>query len=645
MISNVARFIKEGWIENYKILLLSLVIASVTFPAFHLYYVPGIDGPLIWVFNYFADGHFQVGKDLLFPHGPLAFLLYPLPMGNNLMVRILITCLLSILVSVSIYKIYFIRKSENYLVPTLLLLILQAALDLQLLILLLCISQFILYELNAKKTYLLFGVFLAVFNLFIKSYGGILCLMLLFSVILYYAFFKKNKLLAFTLIAYFFICFYAIWISLYHSFSGAFTFLRGQYELSSDNSEAVSFYQVNNWWWIGLCFLAIVSLPIFTKDKIARICYFWFLLPLFGAWKHAMSRGDETHVSGFLSFLFLFCFMIWLLSEENKIGVFFVGMAVISAFTLNMATKAQYNDYSTQKEIALFKPFNLYNLLVYSDSLSIENNRISSLVNQHEKLPSAILQMLDSKTVDIFPWNHSVIAVNNLKWVTRPSIHSYTSYTHWLDKKNAEHYLSGRSADYVIWQIDQLAGKLNSIDSRYLLNDAPQAILAFYSTYELVYKDSNYLVYKKLPIQLNSSCKLISESRIATFDNWIDVPEHKANCITRIKLNISKSFTGSLKSALYKGESFSIYYELQDGKLLSHKLVTKNAADGLWLHPFILSPETKDIEPLVKKIKIVCWDKRMVRDQFEYVFEEIYFEKDINFLQRTFWKKDSTDQN
>jgi hypothetical protein len=645
MLSNFVHSLKEYLLQNYKILLLSIVIFFVSFPALNLYYVPGIDGPLIWVFNYFADGHFQVGKDLLFPHGPLAFLLYPLPMGNNLTVRILISGLLSILVSLSIYKIYFIKKSENYLVPTLLLLILQAVLDIQLLILLLCICQFILYELNSKKAYLLFGLFLAVFNLFIKSYGGILCLTLLFSVVMYDAFFKKNKLLAFTLIAYFFIFFYAIWISLYHSFSGAFNFLRGQYELSSDNSEAVSFYQVNNWWWIGLCFLAIVVLPFFTKDKIARLSFYWLLLPLFGAWKHAMSRGDETHVSGFLSFLFLFCFMIWLLSEENKIGVFLVGIVILSTFTLNMATTAQFNDYSKQKDLALIKPFNLYNLLVYSDSLTSENNRISSLVNQHEKLPTAILQLIHSKTVDIFPWNHSVIAVNNLKWVTRPSIHSYTSYTHWLDKKNAEHYLSGKSAEYVIWQIDQLGGKLNSIDSRYLLNDAPQAILAFYCAYELVYKDSNYLVYKKLPKQLNSYGKLISDSRISKFDTWIDVPEHKANSISRIKLNISKSFTGILKSALYKGESFSIYYELQDCKLLSHKLVPKNAADGLWLNPFILSPETNDIEPSVKKIKIVCWDKRMVTNEFEYVFEEICFEKDADFLQRTFWKKDSTAQN
>lgn len=645
MISNVARFIKDGLVQNYKILLLALVIASISFPSFHLYYVPGIDGPLAWVFNYFADGHFLIGKDLLFPHGPLAFLLYPLPQGNNLTVAILVYFSVSVFLSMSVYRIYFLKKSENFLSPTLLLLVLKASLDLQLQVIALCISQFILAELQEKKKNLVFALFFAVFNLYIKSYGGIICLLLIGSVFLYQVLVKKNYKNAGSLVFYFFVFFFSFWLSLYHQFSGALTFLRGQFELATDNSEAVSFYQVNNWWWISICFLALAAIPFFTKDKQVRTTYFWLLLPLFGAWKHAMSRGDETHVAGFLSFLFLFCVIIWLISEENKNGILILGIMAISAFTLQMASTSQYNDYSKQKELALFRPFNLYQVLGKEDSVYKKNNRISDIVNQHEKLPDSILKIIRSNTADIFPWNHSVIAVNRLNWVTRPSLHSYTSYTHWLDKKNAEHYQSESSANFIIWQIDQLGGKLNSIDSRYLLNDAPQAIIAFLSQYHLVYKDSKFLVYKKLAKPYPVKIKTITENKASKYDTWIYVPRLQANCINRIKINISKSFSGILKSALYKGESFSIYYELANGQTISHKLVPKNAQDGAWLNPLILSPETSGIEPLVKKVKVVCWDKKMVSSEFDYSFEEIRFENDTDLLWRTFGKRDSVLKN
>lgn len=645
MLSNFVRTLKDYLLKNYTILLLSILIACVSFPSFHLYYVPGIDGPLAWVFNYFADGHFQVGKDLLFPHGPLAFLLYPLPQGNNLTAAILVYFSVSVFLSMSVYRIYFIKKSESYLSPTLVLLVLHAALDLQLQLTALCLSQFILFELQENKRNLVLALFFAVFNLYIKSYGGIICLLLIGSVFLYQILVKKNYRNAGSLIFYFFVFFFVFWLSLYHQLSGAFTFLRGQFELSTDNSEAVSFYQVNNWWWISLCFLAIAAIPFFTKDKQIRSTYLWLLLPLFGAWKHAMSRGDETHVSGFLSFLFLFCLMIWLLSEENKNGILLLGITAISAFTLQMASTAQYNDYSKQKDLALFKPFNLYNLISNSDSVVIKNTRISNIVNQHEKLPDSILRLIKSKTVDIYPWNHSVIAVNHLNWVTRPSLHSYTSYTHWLDKKNADYYQSESSANFIIWQTDQLGGKFNSIDSRYLLNDAPQAIIAFLSRYHLVYKDTKFLVYEKLVKPYLLTNKTITENKSSKFDTWIYVPRLSINSISRIKLNINKSFTGILKSTFYKGESFSIYYELTNGQIISHKLVPKNAQDGAWLNPLILSPETNTVEPLVKKVKVVCWDKRMVSPEFDYSFEEISFEKEEDLLWRTFGKRDSVLKN
>ncbi len=184
--------VRNWFFSDYKILILSLVISVITFPSYDLYYLPGIDGPLPWVFNYFADGHFKLGQNVLFPHGPLAFLLYPLPVGNNLLVGSALTFAFSFLLSVSAFKIYFHLKEENYLVPALLTLILHAVVDLQLLIIALTLSYVILFECTLKKTYLILSVFFCILNLYIKTYGGVICGLILFSYFINQVLVKKN---------------------------------------------------------------------------------------------------------------------------------------------------------------------------------------------------------------------------------------------------------------------------------------------------------------------------------------------------------------------------------------------------------------------------------------------------------------------
>src|SRR5262245_49762516 len=65
---------------------LGIVLLAFTFPDFNPVYGPGLDPPLAWVFNYTFAGHNDLARNFLFPHGPLSFLLYPLPFGHNILV-------------------------------------------------------------------------------------------------------------------------------------------------------------------------------------------------------------------------------------------------------------------------------------------------------------------------------------------------------------------------------------------------------------------------------------------------------------------------------------------------------------------------------------------------------------------------------
>jgi hypothetical protein len=640
MKNTLALRFKNWFLLNYKILILSLIITCFSFPDYTLYYLPGIDGPLPWVFNYFADGHYLLGKELLFPHGPLAFLLYPLPMGNNLTVTLVITFLCSFLFNLTVFKIYHLKKQGNYLLPALILLILQSSLDLQLIIIGLTLNYLILFDHTSKKINLLIALFFCVFNLYIKTYGGIICVLIVVSDAIHSVITKKNIKHGLQTVIFFFIFFYFFSIALYQTFSGSLHFLFGQYQLSSDNSEAVSFYQENNWWLISISLMSILAIPFFSKEKTTRYVFILMIFPLFAAWKHGMARADNTHITGFLCFIILFSFMIWLVSDEKKITLLILCLVSIGAFSLDIASTADANGYAKEKNIALFKPFNLYNLICNYDSISNLKNRFSKNSNASEILPDSILKIIGKKTADVFPWNYSIIAVNHLNWIPRPTIHSYASYTHWLDEQNAKHIQSGNSAQFLIWEIINI--NMAGIDYRYLLNDAPNAIITFFCHYELKYKDNNYLIYEKRPVPARSNTKTIAGPVETKYNTWIDVPSASRQKITRARIKIKKSFLGFFKSLLYKGESFSIFYETADKKIHSHKIVPKNAEDGLWLNPFILEPGSNYTEPVVKKIKLNCWDERMVKDTYTFEFEEIGFsgnKKDLSVEEIYFNKK------
>jgi hypothetical protein len=80
---------------------------------------------------------------------------------------------------------------------------------------------------------------------------------------------------------------------------------------------------------------------------------------------------------------------------------------------------------------------------------------------------------------------------------------------------------------------------------------------------------------------------------------------------------------------------------LENGKTLGHKIVPKNAKEGLWINPLILAPENNFTEPLVKKIKLICWDSTMVQSDFNLSFEEVKFPESYNFIKKFFNKEDT----
>ena len=410
-------------VYNYRQILLSLAITYLSFPYYELEYSPGLDNALPWVFNYFADGHLSQARHTLFPHGTLSFLIHPLPYHNNLIVCILVTFVCSVLLSINLFRIYKFLKPENLVFVTLISLFLHTLLDIKLILICLTLSHLLLFHLSRRKVDLALALFFCVFNLFIKTYGGILCISLIATETAYLLLRKNFKSVVFIILG-LILCFFGFWLALYGTFDGVFTFLRGQVELASDNSEGARLFTRNNWFLITICVLGLIAIPFVSKEAPIKHIILLMVLPIFAGWKHAMARADGLHVPGFLNLLLVLTLFIWLIERKNKIRTLLVCATSIAAFMLNMGAGGYLEQRMTS-----FRPFYLYTLVAKYDKLGKIKNENTQRLIQSKVVLDTFLKLIGRSTVDVYPWNYDIIAANHFNWAPRPVLHSYAAYT------------------------------------------------------------------------------------------------------------------------------------------------------------------------------------------------------------------------
>lgn len=97
--------------DGLKSLLISLLVIIGTFPNNDWAFSAGIDGPLVWVFNYLFENGLDIGKNIIFPHLPLAFFMYPLQ--ENILLATLVTSLLKALLVYNIIWLFFESKNQS----------------------------------------------------------------------------------------------------------------------------------------------------------------------------------------------------------------------------------------------------------------------------------------------------------------------------------------------------------------------------------------------------------------------------------------------------------------------------------------------------------------------------------------------------
>jgi len=570
--------------KNTVIIIVGILIALVTFPINDWSFGAGIDPPLKWVFSHFYETGFNNAQYLTFPHGPLAFLMYPL--SNTIVITTIFTLFLKITL---FYLVLELQKEKSWkqwvqAIISVYLISVLAGFNQLLIAVILC--SYFLYFNESKRFYKIFAFLLTAIALYVKSYVAILTGLFGVSFIIYELYQNRNWKQFIIDGATLFGLMYLIWLFIFESFSGFLDYLYGITQLAQDNSSAAAYYPENNWFYLIIFLITVITIPLITKTK--KSFYFSILLipAFFGAWKHGMAREDIFHVNGLFVFVVI-VYLLYLSFEYSKRlrTIVFVGLGLY-LFSLNTVNSINYTE-------AKYSWFGLDNFYSYAFNYSKTNNTLqketTELLNTN-RLPEDIRKEIGTATVDIYPWDYSIAAVNHLNWKPRPVLHSYASYTHWLDQKNANHFKSDAAPEYIIWERNKIStdlneGIYNSIDNRYLLNDEPQTFIELLKNYESISKTDKFLILKKRKQKLNVYSNISPDQKVK-FNKWIPVPGDSESHL-RVKVDFTPATSQKMKSFFYKDEQYWILLKLKTGEIHKYRFVPKNAVDGLWIAPYL----------------------------------------------------------
>lgn len=601
-------------------LALAVALAILTLPEVEPYFGIGVDHSLTWAFNHLFAQNRQALIDLAFPHGPLAFLMYPLNMGYNLWWGLLFTVGLMIYFHFTLLQVGTAVHPNRTMVNVVIALFMGMLVNVNTALMMAVAASLVAHFIRKEKGWLVAAGLLAALALNIRAGTGIIGAALVITYAIIALAESRNCRVATLSVTTFFTGILGFRLIVFGTLAGTFDYFVSLKELSGASSAATAYYPTNNWWLLGPGMAIFMSSMMWVNDARTRWIMLLFVPAIFAAWKHGITRQDLMHYRGLVYFLGLVFGMLLLVWQNQGWWRPVTLLTAITLFAINAQNVVGYETGSLRPVRASgIWPW-LFDGVAYIDSTQ---KHIDLALRPIHLLPSEKEQLAQS-TVDVYPWELSLLAANNLAWQPRPVVQSYAAYTPWLDGRDMAHFYSANAPKHVLFHpiLDHQGGELASLDGRYLLNDEPNAIMAILDRYTYVGNLGPFAHFQLLDDQLNLSGPVLVGAQMANLGQWVAVPE-MTDGILRAKIDLHPTLFGKLVDFMYKGPEFTIEYRLADGRELHYRLVPDNASQGVWVNPFITQLGKTSTEPLATHFRIVCSSSNQVKPEYSVVWQSV----------------------
>jgi hypothetical protein len=369
-----------------------------------------------------------------------------------------------------------------------------------------------------------------------------------------------------------------------NSFPSWTDYLRTSLEVSSGYSSAMSKVGSREALGLAISVLVVISILIIfiaIQGSIELSLALIFTLAL--AFKHGFVRQDvhmllfaaATPVISALCISKIRRFRFQRIAYLMNLYVLIIAIIFHIAIKFNMKIGGFINSVIAPSKV-------ISNLSYVSDFNSLQSSvKTKSTANLSKvKLPQDVLSLVKDKTVDIIPWELSLVEANQLKWKPSPNLQSYAAYTTALDNINLESFLK-EPRDYIFYNFFW-------IDDRHPFFDQPKTFFYIFCNYKLssdIPEFINTSSLKNLMILENRKSSICSAS---TGGKSSSIPwdtsqliETSDGIITRAKVKFNYSPFGKIYKTLFRSPPVMIKVTYINGLRKSYRIIPENSDNGV----------------------------------------------------------------
>ena len=625
----------------------------------------GLDPSWSYVISYASFMNLNYGKDIIFTYGPLGYLIHGATIEGNFwqifIFRLLIHLIFYVVIVQELVRNYLDKKFTDLIFLTLSVfgfLLLSGSTDYKILFIFMAL---IVYEDSlTKKSKFFYSLFLGIIAGFCLTTKFSLGILTTGTAILYYggnlvAKVKNNikistqycyKLLIFLISS--LLTASLILETLSEDRSSLIAYIRNSLELSSGYSSAMSIVG-SNWEVLYSLFQAFFILTILIAGLKAKPNVLGYNLSLlFVLWivfKHGFVRQDG-HVLVFISFTPLLAYLCLKnsLKSGNKRWIFYftqISSLLISITTTYLLFYSPFAYSPFAKVLQNYKIIAPQTLSIHNFSNNLkfifnpqkEKERITDLGQTNlfkVRLQPAVLDIIGSKSVDVIPWEISLVPANGLNWKPRPIFQAYSAYTNKLDSINTEGILNNET-DYILYDF-------TAIDNRHPFFDEPKTFFEIFCRYQISPDIPDFIeteFVKKIMILEKRSFNICSQSEASSnfsvdWDQNYDLGKIDKELV-RANLQIEYSILGKIYKTIFRSPPVTIHLTYRDEQESSFRIIPENANNGVIISHLPKSPDEAlslfqgDLPIPVKSFRISNENSWLYKSQIEGSFSSYHF--------------------
>lgn len=457
-----------------------LVLAFVIY-AFNVDYSPatgGLDPSWQYIINYGFDQRLEFS----FTSGPLGFINYPMNIGVNLEIAILIRLIFWLAISAWFGFTVF---RNRFPLPNLLVFIGLVGLGNSVsfdywvcfigLLVLSCALYFPRRWLWMFGVVIVLSAFLALVKLSAALLMTAACVM--FCAVLFWVDRRKAAIATGMVVVGIPAIFTLMYLAYMPSFASMLTYLKRSIDISSGYNVAMSVSGSSTNLWlalaIGLAYMLHTGFAM-KFDRNAGLMGIVYLPAVFFAFKHGFVRQDG-HETIFFAVLALLFALLWLFTPFTKRT-----LALLSLLIPILIPFFGMPQYSTGigNLVGIPKLVIMQELLEY-DRTKTDLDRATRQFWEQYRLPAEWTGTIGQEKLGIFPWETAYAPANNLNYQPFPIIQAYSAYTAYLDSENARFLSSPATAPEFILM------EWVAIDYRHALLDVPDMWRELYRWYDV----------------------------------------------------------------------------------------------------------------------------------------------------------------